>query len=100
MQQPRRERHEPLLVPFAVHDLELHPLAVDVGHLQVSRFGDAQPRRIQGQQHRAMFEVRYTCDQATDFLGAQHRRQLLGPLAEGDVLHDPGPGERDVIEEA
>ena len=91
LQQPRRERHESLLAPFAVPDVELHPRAVDVGDLQVRGFAQPQARRIQGQQHRAMFENGYTCDQPTDFLGAQHRRQLLGTLAEGDVLHDPGP---------
>ena len=39
LQQPRRGRHQPLLVAFAVADVQLHPRAVDVGQLQVCGFG-------------------------------------------------------------
>ena len=99
LQQSRREGHESLLAPFAVADVELHARAVDVVDLQVRGFAQEPARRIQRQQHRAMFENRYTCDQLADFFGAQHRRQPLRAFAEGNVLHDPGPWQRDVIEE-
>lgn len=83
-----------------MHDFELHPRAVDVRDLQVRPLGQTQPGSVQSQQQHAMFGVWDTCDQPTDFLGAEHRRQPSGALAERDVLHDPGPGERNVIEEA
>jgi len=40
-QQSGREGNQPLPVPFAAGHAELHPIAVDVGDLQGSRFGQA-----------------------------------------------------------
>jgi len=99
-EQAWRERDQTLLAALALADVDLHATAVDVAHLQVSGFAQSQAGRILSQQDGAMFERGYTCHQPNDFLGSQDGRQLLGPLAKWNLLHGPGPGQRDVVEEA
>ena len=57
-EQPRRERHQSFLLPFAASDSNHHPTRVDVLNPQAGCFGEPESRRIEDHQEGSVFEVR------------------------------------------
>ncbi len=67
-----------------------HPLAVDVGALQIQRFLTAQARAVVQGQQCPMLDVHLCIKQGTDFLTAPDGRQLAPHLGLDDLLIEPG----------
>ena len=83
LQQLGRQHHVAVLLAFALLDADDHPLAVDVGGLQMNRFRDAQAGGIAGGQDGAMLEVGDAAEELQDFLGTEDDGQLLRLLGSG-----------------
>src|SRR6266568_9582939 len=47
-QEVRREHHQAITFPLALAHVDHHPLGVDVGALELTEFGDAEARGIEG----------------------------------------------------
>ena len=84
-QQTWRERNLPLSVPLASR-CQLHPLAVDVGRFQASRFGDSHPRTIESHQERTVFEIGCTSQQTFNFVVTENHRQAAGTFAKEQLI--------------
>ena len=77
-----------------------HPLAVDIGRLEVDGFGDAQAGRVGGHQNHSMLEVVDRVEEVHHFLVAENYRQPEGPLGHGDLIDGPGTFERHFVQKA
>ncbi len=62
---------------LALPDADDHPLAVDVGHLQLAELIATHPGGIERQQDSVAVKVPGRADQSSDFLAAQDDRQPL-----------------------
>ena len=100
VQQDRRQRHQTILAALALHDVQQHPLAVDVCDSQGDRLGNAQPGRIQGHRDDAVLGVGDRFEYGAHLVLAQHQGQLLGLLGERDGLDVPALAERLEVQEA
>src|ERR1700733_14070325 len=67
-----------------------HPLAVDVGHLQIQRFLTAQAGAVVQGKQRPVLDVHLCIEQGTDFLPAPDGGQLAPHLGLDDFLIEPG----------
>src|SRR4030095_6376485 len=98
-QQPGREHHVPVFLPFTLVDADDHPLAIDVGRYQTYGLRDSQPSCVADGQDRAMLETQYTVEKAKDFFRAENDGQLLRLLGCRDSLFErPVLVKRDFIE--
>jgi hypothetical protein len=66
-----------------------HPLAVDIGHLQIQRFLTAQAGAVVERQQRPMLDVHLGIEQGADFFTAPDRGQLAPHLGLDDLLIKP-----------
>ena len=85
---------------FTLADTDHHPLAVDIGDLQMHDFGDTQAGRIGRHQDGALFQAGNRLEETRDFLEAQDDGQLHGPFGQREILVTPVPPERDAVQEA
>ncbi|MGF6439628.1 hypothetical protein QF001_000375 [Paraburkholderia youngii] len=100
LEQTRREHYVAIFTAFALSHADHHPLAVDIGDLQVYDFGDTQAGRVGRHQDGALFQAGNRLEETRDFLKAQDDGQLHGPSGQGKVLVAPVASERDSIQEA
>lgn len=84
---------------FALFDPDDHPLAVDVGDLEVHDLVGAQPRAVGDTECGLVLEATRALEQAGDFLTAQDLRELARFIDVAHLLHRLGPIERDLEEE-
>jgi len=96
----RREHHIAVFTAFALIHSEHHPLAVDVGGLEVRGFGDAQAGRIGRHQDRSVLEAVDRVEEVHHFLWAENYRQPEGPLGHGYLVDSPGALERHFVQKA
>ena len=75
-EQAGRERHQPLFVPLAVADEDLHPLAVDVCGLQVRGFAQPQAGGVTRCQH---CPALCDCDKESCWCLSKMRREAERP---------------------
>jgi hypothetical protein len=99
VEQLRREHDIALASSLALLDPDHHAAVVDVGDLQVRRFGGAQPSRIRGRQRGAALEARPDFKEANDLVRAQHDRKLLQLARIRNPLGKFRPPRRDAIKE-
>ena len=86
LQQLRRQHHLARELALAFADMDHHPLAVDVGDLQIQRFLTAQAGAVvKGQQH-PMLDVHLGIEQSTDFVAAPDGGKLAPHLGLDDFL--------------
>jgi hypothetical protein len=100
LQEPGRQRHEPILAALPLPDRDHHADAVDVRHLQADQFADPQPAGVSGLQEHPVPTARGGVQEAEHLLGAEHDRQRLRLLPERDHLHEFGSAERGPVEES
>ena len=74
---------------LAFADMDDHPLAVDVGDLQIQRFLAAQARAVVEGQQRPMLDVHLSIEQGTDFFTAPDCGKLAAYLGLDDFLIKP-----------
>ena len=98
LEQGRRERHQPLLVPFAPRDPDGHLRAVDVGHAQVNGFAHPQPGGIDRGQQDAVAATTDTFEQFQCLGLTEHLGNRLGQAAIGEAGEHFGPTQRGAIE--
>ena len=84
LQQLRRQHHLARELALALADVDDHPLAVDVGDLQIERFLTAKPGAVVQGQQRPMLDVHLGIEQGTDFLPAPDCGQLAPHLGLDD----------------
>ena len=75
-------------------DVDDHPLAVNIGDLQIQRFLTAKPCIVVQGQQRTVLGVHRSIKQGADFLTAPDRRQLAAHLGLDDLLIEPGLPQR------
>ena len=75
LEQPRRKHHVAVPLPFALIDPKHHPLAVDVGDLQMRGLGDTQSRRIGRHQDGPML---HAVDGFEEAQGRTGKRKAIG----------------------
>ena len=80
--------------------MDHHAAAIDVGDLEARPFGSAQPGRIGRGQRGARLQARHRFEEAHDFIGAQHHRQLLRLTRRRDPLRQIRLPERYPVQEA
>jgi len=88
-----------IVAPLAVADVDEHPLAIDVGHVQGTDLADAQPRTVGRHEDRPVFERTGGREQLRDFRGAQDVRQGDGHAGVRDLRHRLGALERHAVVE-
>jgi len=81
-----RQRNEAVAVSFATADVKEHPTRIDVGHVEVEGFAQAQAAGIDGAQSDAVVESGHRCENTADLLGGEDHRQpgLGGGAGEGE----------------
>jgi hypothetical protein len=68
-----------------------HASGIDVGHLEVTGFVDAQPGGVAGHEEHAELGVDERLEEGAEFVGVQDDGERPEPLAGGgNVLHLPG----------
>ncbi len=100
VQQSGREHHIAILHPFALFDPEHHSLAVDVGHLEVRGFGDAQASGIGGHENRPMLVIGDRVQEVHHFLGTENLREFARAFGHRNLFDCPGAFQGDLVEEA
>jgi hypothetical protein len=97
-QELRREHDVTVFAALALLDPDHHPLAVDIGDLQQNHLGDAQSGGIDRRQSGAALETWDGLQEAHDFVGAEHHRQLARLAGIGDALRNGVMAERHTVE--
>jgi hypothetical protein len=72
LQQRRAQRQVAILAALAVHDMDDHALAVDIGQLQTCHFGAPHPCAVENHQQRSLEKAAAGIDQACNFFLAQN----------------------------
>jgi hypothetical protein len=90
LQQLQRQHDLARELALALADVDDHPLAVDVGDLQIQRFLTAQACAVVYGQQCAMLDVHLFIEQCTNFLPASDGGQLALHLGLDDFLIKPG----------
>ncbi len=72
-----RQWDEAILEAFPAVDVQHHPLAVDIGDLQMLGFLQAQTAGIDGGEEGVVMRGAYAAQEPPDFFTAEHRGQLL-----------------------
>jgi hypothetical protein len=98
LQQLRRQHDLARKLALALADVDDHPLAVDIGDLQVQSFLTQTGAVVQCQQC-TVLGVGRCIKQSTDFFPAPHRGQLAAHLGLDDLLIEPGLLQRPHVEE-
>ena len=80
-------------------DADEHPITFDIRKPQPDDFADAQARGLGGHQEDAVSRIFGACEQALEFLDAQHLWELRPPCPWGEVEVEDIPTERLGIEE-
>ena len=83
------EHHQTITVAFPLAYLDDHALGVDVGALELTEFGDAHARGIEGGQDHPMLEIAGGQDQRLDLIAIQDDREGLGLLGIREILDHP-----------
>ena len=83
---------------LAFADMDNHPLAVDIGHLQIQRFLATETRAVVQGEQRAMLGVHLRVQQCSDFFAAPDCGQLPPYLGLDDLLIKPGLLQRPRVE--
>jgi hypothetical protein len=84
LQQLRRQHDLARKLPLAFADMNDHPLAVDVGHLQIQRLLTAETRAVVQGEQRTMLGVHLRVEQSADFLAATDHGKLAPHLGLDD----------------
>src|ERR1035437_4115827 len=100
LQQCRTERQVAILPALAVHHVDNHALAVDVGYLQPGNLGAAHARAVENHQQCALEQAAAGVDQTRDFFLAQDVGQFPLHLGIGQKLAEPGALQGPDVEEA
>src|SRR5450631_1235653 len=99
LEQGRAQGQIAVLVPLAVHHMEDHALAVDVGDLDPGQFGAAHAGSIKNRQQRALKQAAAGVDQTCDFFLAEDAGQLPRTLRIGKELAELMTMKRAHVEE-
>jgi hypothetical protein len=95
----RGEHHIAMPLPLALLDPQRHPLAVDIGHLQVRDLRHAQAGAVGDAERGLVLETRRGFEQSRHLLLAQHDRGLARLVHEPQRTNEVGPFERHGEEE-
>jgi hypothetical protein len=90
-EQTTREHAVAVLAALALTDADGHPVAVNVGELQVDDLADPQPRGVGGHEQDPMLGIAGSAQEPLDLLGAQDLRQPALPLARRQRELQPVP---------
>src|SRR5271165_4390772 len=71
---------------FAQANMDNHPFAVHVAHLEKGCLGPANARSIENHEDGAMHEVWSSLDHAADFFRTKHHRQFSGSLWKDQII--------------
>src|SRR5271165_3768092 len=71
---------------FALANMDNHPFAVHVAHLEKGCLGAANARSIENHEDGAMHQVWSSLDHAADFFRTQHNRQFSGCLGKDQII--------------
>jgi len=87
LEQTCRQQRVPILAALPLRHPDRHPRGIDIVHLQVQHFTQAQARGIRRHEHRPVFLIRRVRQQPLHLLAAEHYRQLprLDTAASGIV---------------
>jgi hypothetical protein len=94
LQQLGREHDLAWIFPLAFPDVDYHPLAIDIRHLQLLHFRATQAGRVHGGQQRSMLEVDGGIEQEPHLFGAEDGRELASHFGPGDFVIEPAPLQR------
>src|SRR4051794_9125418 len=98
LQQLRRQHDLTGKLALAFADVDDHPLAVDIGHLQIQRFLATKACAVVQGEQRAMLGVHLRVEQSADFFPAPDRGQFAPYLGLDDLLIKPGLLQRPRVE--
>ena len=90
LQKLRGQQNIAIAAALALMDMNDHAFAVDVGDLQVTQLGPAQPGCIQRHQHGAMHQVPSRINQPRDLFRTEYGRQLPGALGKRNLIEQVG----------
>ncbi len=76
-----RQREEAILGAFPAVDVQHHALAINIPHLQMLGFLQAQTAGIDGGEEGVVMRGAYAAQEPPDFVTAEHRGQLLLALS-------------------
>ena len=93
-----RQGDEAVFSALAAVDVEHHPVAVDIGDLQMLGFLQAQPTSVDGGEESIVVRGARTPQEPADFFTAEHGGQLLLALSVDDFQRMP-VAVQDVLEE-
>ena len=101
LQQLGRQHHVAILLAFALHDADDHPLAIYGCGLQSNGLRDSQPSGVTDGQNDAMFDELHAAKKMQNLFGAEDKGQLLRLLGKREnLLEGPWPLQRKLVEEA
>src|SRR5271165_5764258 len=84
---------------FALANMDNHPFAVHVAHLETGCLGPANARSVENHEDGAMRQVRSRLDHAADFFRTKHDRKFSGSLGKDQVIvRDVPPLQRLLVE--
>ncbi len=70
-----REHRMPILASLPLLDANGHARRIEVADARVQQLGEPHARRVNRENHRAMFQIPHLCDQPRDFGTAEDRRE-------------------------
>src|SRR5207245_1226240 len=94
------EHHEAITFALALAYVDHHPLGVDVGALELTEFGDADARGIEGGQDDAMFQMAWREQQRFDLVATEDDGEGPGLLGIREILDHPGAVQGRLVEKA
>jgi hypothetical protein len=99
LQQSGRQHDLARELALALTDVDDHPLAVNIGDLQIQRFLTAKPCAVVQGQQCTVLDVHRRLKQGADFLTAPDGGQLAAHLGLDDLLIEPGLLQRPQVKE-
>ena len=100
LKRPRREHDVAVLEHLSLLDADDHSLAVDVGDLEMTEFGNAQARGVDEGKHDTVFEVVHAFEKTRHLARAEHHGQALGLAGVRDGVAPPGAVQHAKVEKA
>ena len=94
-----RQRHVAVLAALAVPHVEHHPVTVNVLHVQVDAFLEAQTAGVDRAQADAVARETQATQDALDFVHAEHDGQAVFAVGAHQLERGPLPPERVMVDE-
>jgi hypothetical protein len=85
-EQLRCHGHITISGAFALTNMDNHPFAVHVAHLEKGCLSAANARSVENHEDSAMHQVRSSLDHAADFFRTKHDRQFQGSLGKDQII--------------